>query len=327
MLPAVESLQLTVTEAACLDAVKDGLDQNTKIAIAIKRDLKTVAKSVATLDRAGLIKRIGGSRWRATNHGQGCAVQIVPDPQRRRGGRAFGRLVAGSAAQRLLDALDRPRHGVDLVERLGVTPQRVRQIIVRLHAEGRVRLGDRGRFFHIVARNDDSSLLLTADEERILSALPDEAATSVPKLAAGARMAPARARNAVDRLYEIGFIEEAGSSWAQTIYRITALGRDHFQRRPSDRRAEPAPLTVKSDRVRRVLSYLAESRAARIKDVRDALKISQASNNALMQYLKRKGLVRKVSRDLSAPYELTTEGRDILREMLRRDQRLSHPAS
>jgi Mn-dependent DtxR family transcriptional regulator len=80
-------------------------------------------------------------------------------------------------------------------------------------------------------------------------------------------------------------------------------------------------LKVKSDRVRSVLSYLAEQGEARIKEVRDGLAISQASMNALMQYLKRKGLVRKIRRDLSAPYELTSEGRDILREMSRRAQR------
>ena len=70
--------------------------------------------------------------------------------------------------------------------------QRGHQLIVRLHAQGRVRLSDRGKILHIVARSDDPSLLLTHDEERILSALPDEAATTVPRLMAGARMLSAR---------------------------------------------------------------------------------------------------------------------------------------
>ncbi len=320
MPPAAERVQLTVSETACLDAVRDGLDGKTKIAIETKQDLKTVAKTLKNLSHARLIKRTGSRRWRLTQHGRHCAVRVLPDPERRRGGKAFGRLVAGSAAERLLNTLDRPMRGVELVERLGVTPQRVHQLIVRLHAQGRVRLGDSGNILHIVARSDDPALLLTHDEERILSALPDEAATTVARLAAGTRMLSARATNAVDHVYEKGLVEEAGSSRGHTLYRLAAEGRPHFQRRASARRAEPAPLKVKSDRVRSVLSYLAERKGARIKEVRDALGISQASMNALMQYLKRIGLVRKISCELTAPYELTTEGRDILREMCRRDQ-------
>ncbi len=318
---AAESVQLTTSEAACLEAVKAGLDGKTGIAVATKQDLKAVARALETLGRAGLVKRTGSRRWRPTEHGRDCAVHVVPDPERRRGGKAFGRLVAGSAAERLLAALDRPRHGADLVARLGVTPQRVHQLVVRLHAQDRVRLGDRGKILHIVARRDDRSLLLSRDEERILSALPDKAATTVPKLAAGARMMSARARAVVGRLREMGLVEETGFARGETQYRVAAEGRAHFQRRASARRAEPAPLKVKSDRVRSVLSYLAERGEARIRDVRDALAISQASMNALMQYLKRKGLVSKTGRDLSAPYELTTEGRDILREMSRRTRR------
>ncbi len=149
-------------------------------------------KALEKLSRARLIKRTGSRRWRSTKHGRHCAVHVVTDSERRRGGKAFGSLVAGAAAERLPNTLDRPMRGVELVERLGVTPQRVHQLIVRLHAQGRVRLSDQGKILHIVARSDDPSLLLTHDEERILSALPDEAATTVPRLAAGARMLSAR---------------------------------------------------------------------------------------------------------------------------------------
>ena len=327
MPPAAERVQLTVSEAACLDAVKGGLNGKTKIAVETKRDLTTVAKALEKLSRARLIRRTGSRFWTPTNHGRHCAVRVVPDPERRRGGKRFGRLVAGSAAERLLNTLDRPMRGVELVERLGVTPQRVHQIIVRLHGQGRVRLGDRGNILHIVARSDDPSLLLTQDEERILSALPDDAATTVPRLAAGAHMPSARATNAVDHVYEKGLVEEAGSSRGYTLYRLAAEGRAHIQRRASAQRAEPAPLKVKSDRVRSVLSYLAERGEARIKDVRDALGIPPTSMNSLMQYLKRMGLVKKISCELSAPYELTTEGRDILREMFRRDQEQPLPTA
>ena len=318
MPPAAEAVQLTVSEAACLDAVKDGLDRKTSIAVETKQDLKTVAKALERLRRARLIRRAGSRCWRSTTQARHCAVRVVANPERRSGGKSFGALVAGSTAERLLNALDRPMRGIDLVDRLGVTRQRVHQLTVRLHAQGRVRFGDRGNILHIVARSDDPSLLVTRDEERILSALPDEAATTVPRLAAGAGMPSARAKDAVDHLYEKGLVEEDGSSRGYSLYRLAAVGRTHFQRRASARRADPVPLKVKSDRVRSVLSYLAERGEARIKGVRDALGISQASMNALMQYLKRKGLVSKVSRELKAPYALTAEGRDTLREMFRR---------
>lgn len=321
MTSADEKVRLSVSEAACLDAVKDGRDAKTRIAVETKQDLKTVARALEALGRAGLVERTGSRRWRPTELGRESTVHVVPGPERRPRGKAFGRLVAGSTAERLLAALDRPRRGSELVERLGVTPQRVHQLVVRLHAQDRVRLGDHGSILHIVARRDDPSLLLTRDEARILSALPDDAETTAAKLAAGARMMPARAKAAVDRLREKGLVEETDSGRAQPQYRLAAEGRAHFQRHASARRAEPAPLTVKSDRVRGVLSYLAEQGEARIKDVHAARGISLASMNALMQYLKRKGLVRKTRRDRSAPYELTAEGRDILREMSRRARR------
>ncbi len=320
MSPDAEIVQLTVSQAACLCAVEGGLDVKTKIAIQTKQDLRTVAKALEKLSCARLIKRVGTRRWCTTDDGRNCNVRVVPNSERRLGGKAFGRLVPGSTADRLLNTLDRPMRGTELVERFGVTPQRIHELVVRLYAQGKVRLGDQGKILHIVARRDDPSLLLTQDEERILSALPDDAATTVPRLAAAAHMMPAGAKNAVFDLREKGLIEESGSGGGQIHYRLSADGRAHFQRRASAQRAQSVPLKVKSDRVRSVMSYLSEREKARIKDVRDALGISHASMNALMQYLKRKGLVRKIRRELSAPYELTTEGHDILREMLRRDQ-------
>ena len=77
---------------------------------------------------------------------------------------------------------------------------------------------------------------------------------------------------------------------------------------------------VRSDRVFRVLSLIADRSEVRIMEVRDALSIPHNSMNALMQYLKRRGLVRKANPDLTASYELTTEGCDTLGEMIRRGQ-------
>jgi predicted transcriptional regulator len=67
-----------------------------------------------------------------------------------------------------------------------------------------------------------------------------------------------------------------------------------------------------------VLSAISDSGALRIKDVTETLQIPRKSINALMQYLKRKHLVEKTSRDLHAPYSLTEMGHVALAEMTRR---------
>lgn len=314
---AAKKIALTATQAACLRALRKGPCGKTGTAVEVKRDLRTVATALATLSQAGLVVRADSLLWRTTAHGQSCAVRVVRDPERRLGGKGFGRLVADSAAQRLLDALDRPMTGRELVERLGVTKQRVHELVVRLYAQGRLKLGDRTKVLHIVARSDDRSVLLTRDEERALSRFPDEDATSAAKLATGTHMPAERLKNALVNLQEKGLVEKVRSRRDRVLYRLRTAGREHFQRRATTRRAEPIALAVRSDRVRSVLSYVGQRNGVRIRDVRDALGIPHASMNALMQYLKRKRLVRKRGRGLTAPYELSVEGRDVLSKMMR----------
>jgi Mn-dependent DtxR family transcriptional regulator len=312
-----ETVELSVSEAACLDAIREGLATKTTIAVGALRDLKTVAKALKTLQQARLVRRGRDARWRVTVHGQHCSVKRVPDPKPKRGSRAVGKIVQGSATDRLLVALDRPMRGKDLAALLGVSPQRVHQIVVRLLAYDKVRIGDRAHVLHIVARSDDPSVLLTRDEERVLSALPDDTTTVVTGLAAAVHMPTAQSQVALARLCELRLVENAGLRRGKVLYRLTSAGGEHFQRQNRARRAKPALLVVKSDRVRDVLSYLSDHGEARILDVRDALGIAQVSINALMQYLKRKRLVTKVGDELRAPYELTDEGRDTLDNMIR----------
>jgi predicted transcriptional regulator len=52
--------------------------------------------------------------------------------------------------------------------------------------------------------------------------------------------------------------------------------------------------------------------------VKNRLKIPRESINALMQYLKRKRLVKKTGQEFDAPYSLTDQGRAALAEMTRR---------
>lgn len=311
-----EIVGLSVSEAACLDAIRKGHGTKTKIAVGARRDLKVVSNSLETLRRARLVSRGRDARWRATTRGRHCLVQLVPDPKPKRGPRAVGKIVPGSAADRLLAALDRPMRGVELTALLGVSPQRVHQIVVRLLAYDRVRIGDRAHILHIIARIDDPSVLLTRVEERVLSALPDDAMTVATGLAAVTGLSATRVQKELARLRELALVEIAGMRRGKALYRLSSAGGEYFQRRNRARHAKPALLTVKSDRVRDVLSYLSDHGDARIIDLRDALEIAHPSINALMQYLKRKHLVKKIGDKLSAPYELTDDGREALTEII-----------
>jgi len=315
-----DGITLTTSEAACLAALKSGLDSKARIAISAGLDLKSAAAVLDALGHARLAARKGRYYWRATKLGQSCVISVIPDPERRKGGKTYGKIIPGSTAERMLDALDRPMRGAELVELLGVTPQRVHQLVVKHIALGRLRVGDERSITYIVARREDPSVLLARDEERVLSALPDDTSTNAPRLSAAARLPAARTKEALARLCEKGFIAKDGSVRGRTLYVLGPEGRSHFQRRSAARRAGPLPLKVKSDRVLGVLSYLAEQGETRIRDVRDALGVSRISMNALFQYLKRRGLVKKVARDLNAPYALTTEGSDTLAELTRRGQ-------
>jgi len=207
--------------------------------------------------------------------------------------------------------------GADLIALLGVSPQRVRQIVVRLLAHDRLRIGDPANLLLVVARSDDRSVLLVRDQERVLTALPEDATTVATGLAAVTGLSATRIQDALAALGEMGLVENAGTRRGKALYRLSSAGEEHVQRRNRARRAKPAHPVVRSDRVRDVLSYLSDHGAARIIGVRDALGIAHPSMNALMQYLKRKRLVKKVADELAAPYELTAEGQEALAEISR----------
>jgi DNA-binding IclR family transcriptional regulator len=300
-------------------ALRRGFVTKTGIAVETRRDLREVSLALGALKRAGLIEPDpdGRSRWRTSSRGRACAVRIVAEP-RRRGPKRPTTVAAGSSAARLLDELDRPMRGAELAQRLGLTTQRIHQLVVKLHARGLVRLGDRRKVLFLVARSGDRTALLSPFAERVLSAFPEEAPTTAAKLFVRTRVPKADMEEALARLLDGGLIEPAGSSRGAAAYRLSAKGRRHFQRHASGRRADPAPLKVKSDRVRSVMAHLAEQGPVRIADVRRALGIPAKSMNALMQYLKRRGLARKTGTDLHAPYELTSEGETQLEELSRR---------
>jgi hypothetical protein len=67
---------------------------------------------------------------------------------------------------------DRPMRGGDIAEKLEITLQRVHQLVIRLHAQGYVSIGDQANILWMVMRAGDKTRLLSRDQERVLSAIP-----------------------------------------------------------------------------------------------------------------------------------------------------------
>ena len=129
MNPKARSLILTESQAACLVALRFRKESKTEIAIQAKLDLKKAATALETLKELGLARRGEINRWHFTARGRNCRFKTIPDRIRR------GSALLGPGARRLLDVLDRPMRGSELAERLGITLQRVRQLVVKLYAQ------------------------------------------------------------------------------------------------------------------------------------------------------------------------------------------------
>ena len=306
------SLALTKSQAACLIALRNGKVSKPEIAIQVKLDLSKTATALGTLARLELAKQDQAKRWDTTPRGKICRFKTVPDRLRRNSG------IPGSGGQRLLRLLVRPMRGNEIVKKLGVSHQRVRQLVIKLYAQGRVTFGDPENPFWIIRRADDRTPLLSRDEEHVLSAIPREYVTNVTKIRLAARMPENKVQKIIERLIASGFVEDLEGLQGNRVYRLTQAGKNHPQRDQTARRAAVPRLPVESDRVRKVLSTILDSRALRIRDVTDMLRIPRESMNALMQYLKRKHLVKKTGPEFDAPYSLTDEGRAALAEMTRR---------
>ena len=306
------SLALTKSQAACLIALRNGKVSKPGIAIQAKLDLIKTARALGTLARLRLAKQDQANKWHTTTRGKTFRFKIIPDRLRR------NRRIPGPGGRRLLKLLDRPMRGNEIVERLGVSHQRVRQLVIKLHAQGRITFGDLQNPFWIIRRADDRTPLLSRDEEHVLSAIPREYVTNATKIRLAARMPENKVQKILGGLIASRFVEEFEGFQGNRVYRLTEVGKNHPQRDQSARCAAVPRLPVKSDRVRKVLSTILNSGALRIRDVTDVLRIPRKSINALMQYLKRKHLVKKTGPEFEAPYSLTDEGRAALAEMTRR---------
>jgi predicted transcriptional regulator len=310
-MPKARNPFLTQPQAACLVALRHGRDSQPKIALEAKLGLTKTAAALRTLAELGLAERDQAKRWHATPRGKTCRFDTVPNRPRRNG------RLPGPGGRRLLALLDRPMRGSEIVEKLGITHQGVRQLLIKLHAHGHVRFADPENPFWIVMRAGDKTSVLSRHEQRVLSVVPREYATDAIKIRIAAGVPDAEIQQILERLRVRRLVEASDGSRGNRVYRVTDAGLKHPQCVPSAHRAQAQRPPVESDRIRKVLSAIFDSGELRIRDVTNTVSVPHQSINALMQYLKRKRLVKKSRPDLHSPYALTAEGIAALAEMIR----------
>jgi Mn-dependent DtxR family transcriptional regulator len=307
-------LALTRAQAACLIALRRGKVAKSAVAINAKLDLIETSAALSVLARLGLAQENAAKRtWHTTPRGKTCRYRIAPE--RSRCARGAPKLTGW----RVLALLDRPRRGKEIAEKLGLSRQRVHQLVIKLHARGFVSVGDPDNPLWMVMRADNKTHLLSREEERVLSAIPREYVTDARKIRLAVGMLDNVVEKALERLLAAKLIESFEGLRGCAVYRTTIAGLNHPQRAKSARPAEEPRLPVESDRVRNVLSAIENAGALRGRDVAAMLRVPRQSLNALMQYLKRKVLVKKTGRELHAPYSLTELGHAALTEMKRRE--------
>ena len=145
---------ITRAQSACLAVLRQGKGPS-DIAIAAKLDLPKTAAALRALMRLGLATQDSTKTWHATVCAETCRIETVPDRPRRNSG------VPGPGARRLLEVLDRPMRGREIADRLEVTLQRVQQLAIKLHAQGRVTFGDPESPLWIIMRAGDKNPFLS----------------------------------------------------------------------------------------------------------------------------------------------------------------------
>ena len=307
----VGELFLTESQAACLVTLRHGTSMP-ELAIRAMLPLAKAESGLAVLSDMGLAVRDQAKKWHITARGLDFQFATIPDADRR------DDPLPGTSGQRLLDLLDRPIAVAEIVKRSGLSQQDVRRLVVKLHARGLVKFGDPDKPFRLVMRPDDQTILLSRAEERVLSAVPADYATTVSNIRRIVHIPEDTVLPIVEKLAAHGLVEAFDGLQGARLYRITATGSEHPQRRRSARLAQATRVGVQSDRVHAVLAALADAGALGIADVSQTVGVPYQSINALMQYLKRKQLVKKTRDGFGAPYCLTEQGHAALAEMARR---------
>lgn len=214
---------LTESQAACLIALRRGKDTKPSVAIEARLDLPKAAHRLEALRQFGLSEQDRAKRWRVTGLGKTCFFETVPDLRGRHD-------PVGPLARRLLDLLDRPMRGALVMKTLGISCQLFRQMTIKLHAQGRLRFGDPEHPSWIVMRANDSTSLLSRDEERVLSAIPLGQVASFTKLKRLTRRHEDVMAQALGSLIEEEFVEAVDGPQGKPAYRLTVAGASHPQR-------------------------------------------------------------------------------------------------
>jgi DNA-binding MarR family transcriptional regulator len=139
------NIALTRSQAACLIALRHGKTSKSKVAMEAELDLSETATALAALGQLGLARQNKATRtWRATARGKDCRYNTLTDRPRR------NRAAPGASGLRLLALLDQPMRGREIAEKLGITHQRVLQLVMRLHARGYVSICDQENILWMV---------------------------------------------------------------------------------------------------------------------------------------------------------------------------------
>ena len=309
---------IAAAEHDCLRAIMAGSATISLIAIRSVTASRRVVEALRGLQSNGLIAP-GPRRnsWMPTASGRLLADTLAAAPVAdcrtiRRSSRV------GSTMARALDLLDRPMRATDLASRLGVTRQRVMQVVVDGLVSGRLQVADPANPGLMIARAADASVLLTTAHERVLSALPD---FGVPDVAVGliarvTHMARDTIAEHLAALCRMGLATKKRRAGSHA-FALTTAGAAHSQRRAEARRAAhpEVRVPVRSERVRGVLAHLAAHGPARSRDLCLMLAVPPLSMNALLQYLKRRGLARKTGSKAFSPHGITDQGRDVLERL------------
>jgi len=310
------TISLTTSEAACLNALRSGNERKALIALEAGLTIRRTDQALAVLLEHDLVTTERSRTWHLTPRGRDADIAIKPVVRTR--GRPLNTGAApGAAGSRMLALLDRPRRGAELAQLLGVSRQRIHQLIADLAALGLIRLADPDFPTFLVARKDDASLLLRPDQERVLSVFPAAAATTLSKITAAVQMPLEKVVGLVHSLREVGFIEKTGTAVHGELYRLTPAGATHWQRSTAERQADLPSLPFRSQRVQAVFACLDRDGPIRTRDVGLALGIPQPIINGLMQTLKRRGMVRTETDARHSPYILTPAGVAMLAAMER----------
>ncbi len=313
-----DPVSLSPTDAACLEILRLGNGRPTMIVLRSGYGHARIRAALASLSDLQLAQTDRDGYWSVTECGRTVAFSVQA-PKETRGRKRSGVVAAaGTPAARLLALLATPRHRAELQGLLGLTRERVRQLLVALSAAGLIRGAGTDDPTFALARSDDPVVLLTQAQERVLSAFDEEQATTLRRLATAARRRLMVTAEIAGFLCDAGLIETAGRMASGELWRLTQAGRSHWQRSPivpkGPQPEEPA-LSFHAQRMLNVMTYLAEKGEARPAEMASAFGYPPRATDGLMQFLKRQGIVRAWSKTGHEFYLLTEHGRQTQQTM------------